>query len=174
MHTTHATVEVPKQEKVQNAQASIVVTGEREYSFSPFHWRQAIRQYLTCIWTNRCNAQETVDLTIPTYTGFGSGPDCRVHLRYLAVRTRYEAFGVCNETNPPSLRMVRRESVLLVTVNQPEQMEAALARFAWNRQMRVLGINLPNCSYLKELWLWSRPGRLDVFKKTSDSQVLFP
>ena len=168
MQTTHATVEVPEKGKVQNAHP-IIVTGERVYNFSQFHWRQAIRQYLACIWTNHFNAQETIDLTIPTYAP-SCGPEWgHVHLCYLAVGRRYEAFGCYDETVPPTLRHVRPESVLRVTPDRPEQMETALARFAWNRQMRVLGLSLSDCRHMKELWLWSYPTSLKVFEKPRDS-----
>jgi hypothetical protein len=162
MQTTHATIEV-KKEEVQNAHP-IVVTGERVYNFSPYHWRQAIRQYLACIWTNHFSGQEVIDLTIPTYAP-ECGNDCYLLLRCHAVGTRYEAFGAYDETFPPILWDVRRGSVLEVAVNQPEQMEASLARFAWNRQMRALCISLPGCRHMKGLWLWSHPGGLRVFKE---------
>lgn len=167
MQATHATVEVKQQREAQNAQNPIIVTGERVYNFSPFHWRQAIRQYLTCIWTNHFSGQETIDLTIPTYAPrFGS--DCCVHLRCHAVGTKYEAFGTYDETYPPTFQNVRRESVLQVNANQPAEIEVALARFAWNRQMRVLGIRLPDCRHINELWLWSYPGGLKVFEEPRD------
>ena len=99
--------------------------------------------------------------------------NCFVTLRYHhTVRTRYyEAFGIYDETIPPSLWDVRRESVLQVTVaaNEPERMESALARFASNNQMRVLGISLPNCCHMKGFWLWSYPGCLKVLEKPRDS-----
>ena len=172
MQATHATIEVQEQGKIQNVQNPIVVTGEREYNFSPYHWRQAVRQYLACIWTNHCSAQETVDLTIPTYAPSIGTPWSHVHLRYLAVSKRYQAFGSYDETYPPALQDVRRGSVLRVTVNQPEQIEVVLSRFAWNRQMRVLGIRFPDGPYMKGLWLWSYPGGLKVFEEPRDGWVL--
>mgnify|MGYP001593664807 CR=1 FL=1 len=170
MQTSHATVEVQKQGMVQNAPRPIIVTGERVYNFTPFHWRQAIRQYLACIWTNHFSGQETIDLTIPTDApSLRCGP-CQVTLRYHAVSPRYEAFGMHDDGIPPSLRNVCEGSVLRVTVtaNEPERMESALARFAWNHQMRVLGISLPDCRYMEGFWLWSYPGYLKELEKPRD------
>jgi len=171
MQTTHATVEVPKQREVQNAQRPIVVTGERVYKFAPFHWRQAIRRYLVCIWTNHFSDQEIVDLTIPTNAPSLRCGDCQVTLRYHAVRTRYEAFGMYDETIPPSLKDVREGSVLRViaAANELERMESALARFAWNHQMRVLDVGLVDSRYIRGFWLWSYPGCLKVLEKPRDS-----
>lgn len=173
MQTTHATIEVPKQKEVQTVQPLIVVTGERAYKYSQFHWRQAIRQYLICIWTNHFSDQEIVDLAIPTNApSLGCG-DCRMTLRYHAIRARYEAFGMYDKTIPPSLRDVREGSVLEVIAadNKPERMESALARFAWNRQMRVLNVSLINCErkYMTGFWLWSYPGCLKVLERPRDS-----
>lgn len=171
MHTTHATIDVARQNEIQAAQPRIFVTGEGVYSFSPFHWRQAIRQYLTCIWTNHFSDQETVDLTIPTNAPSLRCGDCRVTLRYHAVRARYEAFGMYDETIPPSLRDIREGSVLQVVVaaNEPERMESALARFAWNRQMHVLDISLLDCRHIKGFCFWSCRGCLKVLEKPRDS-----
>ncbi|MDO8492602.1 MAG: hypothetical protein Q7S34_03120 [bacterium] len=173
MQKQHATIEVKVAPKVEPKR--IIVTGEREYKFAWYHWRQAVRQYLTCIWTNHFSFQETVDLTLPTgelMCGYSSDFIPSVYLRYLAVNRKYEAFGSFDKSYPPTFQHIRRESVLQVSVTQPEQLETALARFAWNQQIRALGITfLNNPSHIKKLWLWGQRG-IRVYEEPRDGWCL--
>ena len=159
--TTEAGAEVnPKTQK-------IVLVGENTRSFERYHWRQAIKQYLAWLWTKRFSHQETLDLHLPTYAprhsrdGNGS-----VILRYCAVSEEFNAFGSYDQSLPPSMYHVRKESVQRVRVERPEQLQIALARFAWDHQIRVLRVDFGlRETGMEKLWLWSARGALSVYEK---------
>ena len=161
----HATVEGQAVKDNEPSSREIIVKGERKYKFAQHHWRQAVRQYLSCIWGNHFCDQGTVMMEVPTYVK--NSPDACVRLRNCGFGGRYEAFGSHSERYPPSFKQVPRESIIYVSVGAPEKLEVALAHFAWNLQMRVLGIKFLYHHHIESLWLWGGPS-LQVFEEPRD------
>lgn len=171
MQPKHTTTEKNGILSVTPVPKYIVVKGEKEYKFAPCHWREALKKYLACVWTSSFSGNETISLDLPTYTP-SVGGDGSVHFRYLGPSGEYDAFGMLDQGLPPSFRHVRLASVMQVIATRPEYFESALARFAWDKQMRVLGIYFPNCTHIQKMWLWSYPQGLTVYEEINHSHLL--
>ncbi|MBI4088803.1 hypothetical protein HY415_01780 [Candidatus Kaiserbacteria bacterium] len=168
MQIKHATTEAKGTVSSQTAW-KIKVNGERHYEYASFHWRQAIKQFLVLLWTDRFGPDEVIDLFLPSQES-SDGYEPGVVLRYSAVTKSWEAFGSYNEGMEPTFRWVRSQSVLRVDYSGVSGVvEIALARFAWNQQIRALGILLPQGRHMKSLWLWSSRRGIMPYENIRDS-----
>lgn len=158
---------MPKKHEVAEARErpmyGLEVHADKVYKFQSFRWREAIMQFLNCLWTERFQPNDTLRLTVLSGEAeICSAMQADINLSFHRMRRTWESTGVFPCQNFPA--QICEPGDILWATAQGHETESALARFAKNRSFKVLVLRFPDCPHVREFALWDQ-GSLHILNR---------